>query len=488
VALTVTGEPEPQTAGHFEITFTVNDTGVGIKTENLARLFTDFSQFDSHAAKGAEGTGLGLSIARSLCQAMGGDITVSSQYGEGSTFTATVIQKVINSSPLAKVDYPEDKYILIYETKALYARSLAKSINSLGLPCSTATNHLAFLAELKSRKVSHIFVASGLFEPRLLEDVNTLAPQSSLVLMVDLGEPNNRPNLPSLTMPLHSIGIAHFLNQQFDYWEEPEDQESSKFTAPNACVLIVDDLSTNLTVTEGLLAPFKMNIDCCLSGQEAIRLAQEKAYDLILMDHMMPEMDGVEATKHIRSLPGPRFESLPIVALTANAISGMREMFLENGFNDFLSKPIDISRLNEVVEKWIPRSKKVTGAVQPSLEIKSLADCRIEGLDTKLGLSLTGGKIEEYRVLMEKFCRDAVHRLDLYRKVPEPDQLMYFNSESQILRTALANLGAVSLAESLDSLLASAQRGNLAAVALNIETFYDNLAVLVEKIWAYLAI
>ncbi|MDR1084450.1 MAG: response regulator [Deltaproteobacteria bacterium] len=482
VGLTVTGKPSGE--DYFELTFTVNDTGIGIKSENLSRLFTDFSQFDTRSPK-AEGTGLGLSIARSLCQAMKGDIRVASEYGEGSTFTATVIQKVIDRSLVAAVDNIEDIRILIYETRPLYTRSLAKSVNNLGLPCSTATNRLAFLAEMKTHKFSHIFAASGLFEPNLLDDINTISPQASLVLMVDLGEPNNRANLPSLTMPLHSISIAHFLNQALDYWSE--DEVFSQFTAPSARVLIVDDLPTNLTVTEGLLAPFQMKIDCCGSGQEALHLIRLKAYDLVLMDHMMPEMDGVEVTQKIRQLPGQQYQTLPIVALTANAVSGMREMFLENGFNDFLSKPIDISRLNEVVEKWLPRNKKVTGKKNPA-HGQNHFDGRIDGLDTNLGLALTGGKIEEYRVLLEKFCRDAVHRLDLFRKVPDPDRLMDFAAEIQVLHTALANLGAASLAGDLDLLLSAAQRGNLAAIANNMEEFHEKLAALVEKIWAYLAI
>jgi signal transduction histidine kinase/CheY-like chemotaxis protein len=130
------------------------------------------------------------------------------------------------------------------------------------------------------------------------------------------------------------------------------------FIAPEADVLIVDDLPGNLLVAEGLLAPYRMRIFTCASGREAVDLVKKHPFDLVLMDHMMPEMDGVEATLAIRALGEERCRTMPVVALTANAVSGMREMFLENGFNDFLSKPIDVSRLERLLTQWIPAGKR----------------------------------------------------------------------------------------------------------------------------------
>ncbi|MDR0465414.1 MAG: response regulator, partial [Treponema sp.] len=125
------------------------------------------------------------------------------------------------------------------------------------------------------------------------------------------------------------------------------------FTIPQTRLLIVDDFPTNLKVVQGLLAPYKVNADTCLSGEEAVRLVKQNNYDIVFMDHMMPEMDGVEAAAIIRAWEKERLSAngsgkkLPIIALTANAVTGMREMFLENGFNDFLAKPVDVFKLNE---------------------------------------------------------------------------------------------------------------------------------------------
>jgi signal transduction histidine kinase/CheY-like chemotaxis protein len=138
------------------------------------------------------------------------------------------------------------------------------------------------------------------------------------------------------------------------------------FTAPGAKVLAVDDSAVNLTVLKGLLQPYRMQLDFCLSGEKAVDLVRRHSYDLVFMDHMMPGMDGIEAAAAIRNKEGG--SAIPIIALTANAISGMREMFLENGFNDYLSKPIDMVKLDKLVAIWIREDLKVKTPSGPAAE------------------------------------------------------------------------------------------------------------------------
>ena len=134
------------------------------------------------------------------------------------------------------------------------------------------------------------------------------------------------------------------------------------FTAPDAHILIVDDVEINLLVAKGLLEPYCVKIDMLTGGKAAIEAVVAGSYDLVFMDHMMPDMDGVEAVRIIRETDGEKYSSLPIVALTANAIVGAKEMFLENGFNDFISKPIDIEALSNILLKYLPPEKIKEGA------------------------------------------------------------------------------------------------------------------------------
>ena len=137
------------------------------------------------------------------------------------------------------------------------------------------------------------------------------------------------------------------------------------FTAPDASILVVDDISTNLKIVNGLLKPYNMEVDLRISGPDAIEAVKSKRYDMVFMDHGMPEMDGVETTGRIRTLDDedPYYKNLPIVALTAHTSADIREMFLQNGFDDYMPKPINIAELNSVLEKWIPKEKQTAAAV-----------------------------------------------------------------------------------------------------------------------------
>jgi signal transduction histidine kinase/CheY-like chemotaxis protein len=229
----------------LKLAFGIEDSGTGIAPGDIPNLFGDFVRVNEKRNAGIEGTGLGLAITRRLCRAMGGDVVVTSEYGKGALFTATLEQKFSDPAPMGAI-----------------------------------TSSAA-----RKGRGSHI-----------------------------------------------------------------------RFTAPGARILIVDDVATNLKVASGLLAPYGAQIDVCGGGGEALALVRAHSYDLVLMDHMMPGMDGIEATERIRKLPGLR--SLPIVMLTAGAVIGMREMFLSKGLDDYLSKPIELAKLNEIMEKWIPEDKK----------------------------------------------------------------------------------------------------------------------------------
>jgi CheY-like chemotaxis protein len=250
-----------------------------------------------------------------------------------------------------------------------------------------------------------------------------------------------------------------------------------RFTAPSARILIVDDIATNLKVMEGLLAPYKLQIDACLSGKEAIRLASENSYDFIFMDHMMPVMDGVEATAVIRSAD----KHVPIIALTANAISGMREMFLKSGFNDFLSKPIETGKLGEIMGKWIPLEKREKAEPLRSVPEQSLG-FEIEGVDTKRGLLMTGGTENGYREVLELFCRDADKRLELLRNTPDENSLPLFITQVHALKSASANIGAAALSEMARRLEDAGNAGDLAGISEQLGAFFENLSGLVKRI------
>jgi signal transduction histidine kinase/CheY-like chemotaxis protein len=339
--------------------FTVEDTGVGIKTEDMDKLFSDFVRFDSHRNRGIEGTGLGLAISRQLSRLMGGDITVLSVYGEGSSFTATLSQEIKNPAPIAIVDQPADKFSLVLESRPVLARSFSYSLQNLGIPVQVLTATDAFFRELEKpvtgRMYPFVFVPGPLAE-KTAEYIKERKISTCLIAVLDLGDPVPAGNRRTLSLPVYTVSLANAFNGP----EEERHREKShiKFTAPDARILVVDDNRTNLVVVKGLLSPYRMDITLCNTGREAIALARQNRYDIIFMDHMMPGMDGVEATAAIRAFEGDWFREVPIVALTANAVVGMKEEYLSKGFSDFVSKPIEIPKLEEVIDRWVPEEKR----------------------------------------------------------------------------------------------------------------------------------
>ena len=221
----------------IKLHISVEDTGQGIRQEDLKKLFGAFSQVDLKKNKGKEGTGLGLAISSQLVEMMGGKLEVKSEYGVGTEFFFTIEQKLVAE-----------------ETE-----------------------------------------------------------------------------------------------------EHPSGEKNLKnFIAPEAKILIVDDNAINRMVAAGLLAPFQMQIDMAESGKMALSMVQEKKYDLIFMDHIMPDMDGIETTKNIRALDGPYYKTLPIIALTADAMTESQKLFAEASMNGFVAKPIDMAQITRVLLQWLP--------------------------------------------------------------------------------------------------------------------------------------
>ncbi|MDR3191986.1 MAG: response regulator [Treponema sp.] len=337
------------------LSFKISDTGIGIKPEDREKLFNDFSRLDYSMNQGIEGTGLGLAIAKSLSVLMGGDINVDSRYGHGSAFTLTLPQTVTDPAPLARVENPETKNVLVYDKRQIYAESLIYTLDNLGLNCAMALHREDFLERLTLSAWRFVFSSADLFDEvrKILEEKS---PRTDLVLLTEYGEPT-RPDIRSIEMPVQPLSVARMLNGGVQDHREKKEGLCVRFTAPDARILIVDDISTNLHVARGLLSPYKTKIDCCTSGSDALRLVEKKPYDIVFLDHMMPGMDGIETAAAIRALEGLHGE-VPLVALTANAVTGMKEMFLEKGFSDYLSKPIEIAAMEEILEKWIPQAKQ----------------------------------------------------------------------------------------------------------------------------------
>jgi CheY-like chemotaxis protein/HPt (histidine-containing phosphotransfer) domain-containing protein len=481
ITFTVAGEHAGE--GAVKLRIEIMDSGRGIKQEDQKMLFKDFVQVDTAAMKGIEGTGLGLAITWNIVKAMGGDISVYSEYKRGSTFTVELPQKYRRGERVAEVERPGEKGVLVYERRNIYANSIFCTIDNLGVKCRLASSEAEFREKLGEQEYAYIFIASTLYEQNR-GTIGELGGGAKTVLLTEFGEgvPSTSGNI--LAMPAHCISVANVLNGAADAYTYKEDGESlAGFTAPEAKVLVVDDIKTNLAVAEGLLLPYGMEVDLSRSGAEAVGMAEGKEYDIIFMDHWMPEMDGIEAAARIREGERRRGrKGVPVIALTANALAGSQDMFIGNGFNGFLAKPIDTVKLNAALEKWIPKEKKRGAAARSGAAWRKAEEIRIEGLDTGRGVALSGGSAERYWEVLEVFRKEAAGKAAELKGCLEAGDLGLYTIHVHALKSAAGNIGAGELSEAAGALEAAGRRGDLAYIEGHTGAFLSGLSAVGERI------
>ena len=284
--------------------------------------------------------------------------------------------------------------------------------------------------------------------------------------------------------------------RNFTFTEDGRDSKprSMGTPMPGGSVLVVDDVETNLFVAEGLLSPYQLKVETASSGFGAIEKAESgSVYDIIFMDHMMPQMDGMETTRKLRAMG---YDGT-IVALTANALAGNDEMFTQNGFDDFLSKPIDTERLDVILRKWIPEKKRESGSGSrdqgannsiPNSPLPTLYSPLpiIPGVDVEQGIAMTGGTTERYRQVLAVFRKDAEKRLELLREAPDGSGLSGFTTQVHALKSASASIGAIALSKEAERLEAAGRACDLAFIQRELPNFTANLEALSAAIAAAL--
>ncbi|MDR1099048.1 MAG: response regulator, partial [Treponema sp.] len=512
----------------FMLRFEVRDTGIGIKAEDMDKLFGNFMQFDSKRNRSVEGTGLGLAISRNLCRLMGGSLTAESVYGEGSVFTAGIPQKVLDERPFAPVEDAEHKNCLVFEERKTFAMSIIYTLETLGVPNKLARNKEELRRELQSGRYQFVFIAWPIAE----ETQALLKQNAHTVSVAAMSEYGKKIPLGcgELYMPTQPVMVANILNgKNTNVGFQDAEFLNIRFTAPEARILVVDDIASNIDVVSGLLAPYKMIIDKADSGFESIEKVKKHPYDMVLMDHMMPGMDGIEAAAAIRAweesrqalesqalsfgedetqrnphkrIPNP-LGRIPIIALTANAVAGMKEMFLEKGFNDYLSKPIEIAKLDKMMSRWVPAEKQIkTGAGIKRETFSGEPGILISGVDTRRGINMTGGTEAGYRKVLAQFYKDARERLPVFAAfVPEPAEgtsdrfpagkpdredpcrnLSAFTVQAHAIKSAAGTIGAEKLSKEAAALEAAGKAGDAAAIREGLPVFHKHLAELIEEI------
>lgn len=458
----------------INLLFSVSDTGIGIKPADINKLFQSFQQLDSKRNRNIEGTGLGLAISKQLITLMGGNISVESVYGEGSTFSFTIPQKVINPEPSIALNETPPKSAAGFLNNTYANIQLKRDMHKLDIDYTDLKDKdiLTFLTEYKDQLANtYLFIPYKDFS-QPLQDFIQKQEQLNVIVIAPYGMSVTYSPLNVLIVhkPLSVLTLAGIYNHEsFSQYDNASSDEYYDFTAETAKILIVDDNSINLTVAQGLLEPLNMQIDTALSGNEAINKISDTMYDLILMDHMMPEIDGIETTHIIRRFHS-EYDNVPIIALTANVIGNVKKMFIQEGMNDFVAKPIEVRMLINAIRRWLPKEKikKHTGSIRPILAKKTVTLPDIPALNMKEALKLLGSE-ELFMTILADYYHVIPKKLKLIETYRDKKDWYNYTIEVHALKSASRQIGADDLSEKAAALEAAGNANDIDMILQNTE-------------------
>ncbi|MGN0638458.1 MAG: ATP-binding protein [Huintestinicola sp.] len=464
----------------INLSVSVSDTGIGISPENIEKLFNSFQQVDTKKNRSVEGTGLGLAISKRLIKSMGGFLNVSSVYGSGSEFRFVIPLKVSDSRPFISIKDADKIHAAGYiDLNKFENRRVAQEyqtlIAELGEGLHTDIELLATADDLKaaveSKKYTHLFAAKDEY----LANEDFFKEQSRDKTVVVVQDRQGAIDIPShmkcIYKPFYSLSVASVLNNESILTNLNERRDSSiRFVAPKARILIVDDNIINLKVAVGLMRPYHMQVLTADSGQAAISMLRSKDFHLVFMDHMMPEMDGVEATRAIRAMEGDYYKKLPIIALTANAVNGARDMFISSGFNDFMPKPIEMSSLDRVLKAWLPKElikapsgeMRYPGGDRRKPRTQTAQPQKKDGLiSEETGIFYTGGDREAYNDILGVYVRKSGEKLEQIKDLFEKKDWKNYVIEVHALKSSSLTIGAKQLSEMAKELELAGKGGDI---------------------------
>ena len=357
-------------AGTTNLIIEVRDTGIGMTADEIEKINNGMYQSNSTRSRSTGGIGLGLPIVYGFVRRMNGFISIDSVKGKGTTVRVSITQVVVDPTPCLRVD--SDKfYNVIYHLDPdnykdsrvweLYREMAVNTASDLRINMYFAPTAADVEKMVKRGDITNIFMGEKeymkdpAFYDRISQKVTVAVSTAG-----DLITQNDK--IIIMPRPLYGYPIVRVLNGEGGILR-PKATAVERPVLDNVRALVVDDEPLNLIVAEGLFKEYNMIVDTAGSGPEAIQKYTDNEYDVVFMDHMMPKMDGVEAAKRIRDVAFGQQRTARIVALTANVVSGAREMFAREGFDGFIGKPIDINEFERTMRIVLPR-----GAAESNVE------------------------------------------------------------------------------------------------------------------------
>ena len=499
----------------------VRDTGVGMSKDELDRIYNRFYQAQSGRVIRSGGLGISMVIVSGFVRAMGGFITILSEQGEGTTVRVSIPQKVVDDEKCMIVADESKISLGAYldlgkysnpNVREFYNRMILNIVQGLKTTMHWVDNEADLAKLLDKVKLTHLFVTDEEYE-RSRDFISKLESEMQVVIVArESYELPKDSKAQIMRKPFYCIPVVAVLNSEKAPTEAPE----KKIRCDGVRALVVDDEPMNLSVARGIFKRYGMEVRTAASGEEAISMCINEDFDVIFMDHMMPGMDGVEAMKRIRYDGTKNMKSFIIIALTANALSSAREMFIAEGFDGFVSKPIELGELERVLKKVLPEalvtfeddenetedssksaseysrksasedssnaaSETPDGLSSEPSETEILASC---GIDRSVGLGYCEKDEELYDSLLQQYVDEAVDKKEKMNNYFKEKDLKNYAILVHSLKSTSLMIGAEGFSAKAKALELASKAGNLEFVEENHEELmkqYDEITQTISK-------
>jgi two-component system, sensor histidine kinase and response regulator len=497
--------------------FSVSDSGIGLTQEQIGKLFQAFSQADSSTTRKYGGTGLGLTISKRLVDLMGGEIWVESLPGQGSTFFFTGTFGLGTGKAkrhLAPAQALRGLKVLVVDDNATSREILQEMLESFGLEVNQAASGPEGLAELEKASPGQPYKLvimdwkmpgmDGLEASRLIKQHSQLSQIPAIIMVTNYGREDImrqaekerldgfliKPVSPSVLFDAIMQTFGEEVTGRLHVAEGVADAEArARISLDGARILLVEDNEINQQVASEILAAVGVLVTVANNGQDAVQAVAANDFDAVLMDVQMPVMDGYEATRRLRQ--DPRFQALPIIAMTAHAMAGDREKSLAAGMDDHVTKPIDPEALFRTLEQYVAKQPMqadgrtpapATGKPRPAGAAEALP--QLAGIDTAQGLKRLLGNQKVYTNILRKFGQDFQEAAETIKNLAAAGKEQDAIILAHTIKGAAGNIGAVELQEAAAAVEKWFKEGGQGLPEAAYPEFFTSLARVLDSLKA----
>lgn len=471
---------------------TVADTGRGLSQIDIQSLFGMYDTYDSRQSSNLKGIGLKFTICKELLAMMQGGIKVESIENVGLSTTFTFRQKIVDGSPMVCLEEEQKPSVLIYAEDDFSVAKWQDIMDVFGVRPRFCSTYYGFDKEIQDKQFDFIFLTDAVYE-NLSNIISLYQCEEYTYVLSDFDAVyGNFDKCRPIHRPLSCLTVAEVLNHRWkkeDYRQRAEET----FTAKNARVLVVDDNAVNLKVAAGIFSKYGIDIAVATCGEDGIRKIEEEEYDLVLMDMVMPDMDGGEVLQAIRAKEDKYYKKLPFVALTAQNGATVREEMLKLGFQEYLAKPIKRRYLEKCLLEFLPEeliehvnAKEGDGAKGGDQASAGTAQSVQSGLNTDKGLLNIGFNQDAYAAILNTYYTEGVKYLDLLPNLLEAGDIQLFTTDVHGIKSSSASIGAMEVSALFKELEFDGKAGDVEAINRKFNGYLEKFKDILAEVKNYL--